>query len=136
MSEKRVGCCSLCNQEVFEAVSRWPSGFVLEQQIADVGAPVKGARRVTFLLVNGSLCDMTFCDRCDPVASNLAKLWKKVCTTMAKELDPKYRAEIGAKQQTDEQRTQSEDNLINLFNNPPVGVLYEQPWSEVVKCPN
>ena len=135
MSDKKFGCCSLCDREVFDALSRWTAGSC-KGQIRDVGAPKRGARRVTLILSNGSRCDLTFCDRCNPTASSIPKLWMKICTSMAKELDPEYRAGIGAGELTDLQRTQSEDNLINMFNNPPVGVLYEQPWSEVDKCLN
>jgi hypothetical protein len=133
---KKLGCCSLCDREVFDSAERYPHDHALASQIRSPGAPAREARRVTFLLMDGSRCDMTFCSKCDPIPRAFVQIWEKVCRTMAGELDPDYRVAIGAGALDPAQRKVSEENLLRLFNNPPVGVLYEQPWSEVDGCPN
>jgi hypothetical protein len=51
----------------------------------------------------------------------------------ALQLDPAHRAAIGAGQLNDAQLSESKRNTLGLINNPPLGVLYSQRWSEVDK---
>ena len=136
MSAKRFGCCTLCDREVFEALLRWPPGHVNENQIRRPGAPINGARRVTVILVDGSIADLTFCGACKASPENLCAIWKKVVRTMAFEMDPEWRAGIKAAPLEDHERYQTERLLMKMIESPPLGVLHEQPWSEVDGWPN
>jgi hypothetical protein len=49
----------------------------------------------------------------------------------ALQLDPAHRAAIGAGLLNDAQLSESKRVTLVLVNNPPLGVLYSQSWSEV-----
>lgn len=79
MNHKIAGCCSLCDEPAFEVLARWDEGEKRAGEPKRLGTPLAGATRVTFLLLDGTRTDMTFCEAC---AASLApeqypKLWRK-----------------------------------------------------------
>lgn len=79
MNYKRAGCCSLCDQLVFEVKARWGEGDARAGEPKRFGPPLEGTLRITFLLLNGGRTDMTFCGDCGQSvdAQHYPTLWRK-----------------------------------------------------------
>lgn len=64
---KRPGYCTLCENPVFQVVEN------------RIGPPLSNAWRVTFLLSDETMADMTFCSTCLPdIESAHGMIWEKV----------------------------------------------------------
>lgn len=76
MSPKLTGCCTKCDTEVFNIIRRNPETRV---PVA-VSTPLDNAVRLTFVLVDGTRMDLTFCTTCadglDP--REYSFLWRRV----------------------------------------------------------
>lgn len=93
---KRIGACTLCDEDVFDCRARWesaenlkaPARAYLAGQMKSVGAPKAGATRVTFLLASGEIADMTFCDACAEALSedDYGELWAIAVRSWAQEM--------------------------------------------------
>lgn len=80
---KLEGCCTACNKPVFEVKARFASG-PLSRAPSVVGKPEDNARRVTFLLSDGSTVALSFCEPCIEAAlGDLVGLWRKCVATNA-----------------------------------------------------
>jgi hypothetical protein len=76
MTAKVAGCCSKCDLEVFAVRQRdKKTGLPVR-----LGAPSDDAMRLTFLLMDGSRMDLTFCRDCasNLAPTDLAALWRRV----------------------------------------------------------
>ena len=107
---KVAGCCSKCDAEVFDVKRRDPA----TQMPLQLGPAHENAVRVTFVLMNGSTMDITFCADCADglTPSDYAPLWGRVMAAWAK-------------QQADSAWAKSQvDNGI-------AGMLRKQLWREV-----
>lgn len=82
MKLKRNGCCSKCDCEVFEIVTRNPE----TREPLRVGAPLDNAMRAEFIMVNGSIMDLTFCRDClETLApSDYLPLWLRIMKSWGK----------------------------------------------------
>ena len=80
MSPHKIGgCCSLCDEPVFEVTAVWESGTPRAGEPKSLGAANDGAIRVSFLLLAGGYTDMTFCGECAASLSqeHYTLLWRK-----------------------------------------------------------
>lgn len=75
-SEKLNGCCTKCDKEVFEIVTRNPD----TREPIRVGKPLENAMRLTFILADGSKMDLTFCAECARglLPDEFSFLWRRV----------------------------------------------------------
>lgn len=105
MLPKLNGCCSKCDTEVFEIKTRYEDG-----RPKQTGAPLDNGVRVGFLMVNGSVMDLTFCQSCiDSLQpSDYLPLWHRVLLSWGK----------------GEWATSQADNGLS-------GILYRTPWKDV-----
>jgi len=73
---KVAGCCTKCDAEVYEVRQRDPKTKLPRR----LGAALPNARRATFVLMNGTRMDLTFCSDCASglVPSEYAQLWQRV----------------------------------------------------------
>ncbi len=77
-SIKSNGCCTICDEPVFEIVSRLPEGHVLQGKIDRIGRPLDKAMIVTYVLINGSVTTQTVCEDCVlPAMAELSAIWTK-----------------------------------------------------------
>lgn len=79
MSGHKIGgCCSLCDQPVFDITAVWDDG-VRKGEPKAIGAPNDGAVQVAFLLLSGGYTTMTFCGGCAESLSveHYTLLWRK-----------------------------------------------------------
>jgi hypothetical protein len=111
MKPKLTGCCSRCDVEVFDVVTRDPE----TRHPKRLGRAHEDAMRVSFLLVNGSRMDLTFCAACanELQPADYPALWTRVMVSWV------------AEGQQDNEWAKSQ------VNNGIVGLLHQQPWREV-----
>jgi hypothetical protein len=83
MKPKVAGCCTKCDAEVFDVVTRDPETRLPTK----IGAAHDDAVRVTFILVSGSKMDLTFCQHCadglEP--ADFAHIWRRVMLSWVNE---------------------------------------------------
>ena len=79
MNYKIAGCCSLCDNPVFEVMAVWEEGTLRVGEPKRLGVANDGATRVSFLLLLGGYTDMTFCVDCAAGlnAEHYTMLWRK-----------------------------------------------------------
>lgn len=97
---KRLGHCTLCETQVFEMPN--PSR---------IGAPRENARRVTFVLMDGTQADCTFCDECVVSPESLPAIHRAWMEAWRREGGP---------------------DPISQVDNVPIGVLFEESWQDAI----
>lgn len=109
MTPKLFGCCSKCDVEVFDIVERKEN-----REPNRAGAPHDDAVRLTFILVDGTRMDLTFCKPCADTLSeyDYAYLWQRVMLSWAAE-SPGH----------PHQKSQVDNGIMALS--------HRQPWKEV-----
>ncbi len=113
---KIAGACTLCDQPCFEVIqTQAPS---LEQK--KLGLPLLGAMRFTFLLMDGSMMDLTFCAQCGEALapSSYVAIWRKVMRSWLKEIG--------------EEKQKHSSWFTPQFANGILCVLARRPWSEAI----
>lgn len=114
---KLTGCCTDCDDPVFEVNTMNPDGTP-----RSVGAALPNAMRATLVLTDGSTCDMTFCEGCmEAIEAHLPAIWAKCLRSFAAEpVDPEIRDEIRADQ-------------VRLATMVPLGVVAVRRWCDILK---
>lgn len=104
---KTAGHCSKCDKPVFEIRNQPGRTYV--------GHPAADALCVSLLMLDGSTADVTVCEAClhTLYEDSLPGFWNEVIL-------PAF-AEEGS----------NPDFWSFMSENPPLGVLYVRPWSEV-----
>lgn len=76
MLPKRTGCCSKCDVECFEVISRDPETRIPKQ----LGGPLDNAVRCNFIMYDGSTIDLTLCTDCYQTftPADFMTLWHRV----------------------------------------------------------
>ncbi len=111
MNIRKTGCCVNCDAELYEIRQVQTKGPYAGHP-SRLGAPLDGGLAVTFLLMDGTLCDLSLCAECGPAAEgNLPRIWRKVMNSMVYE--QKHTGEGDYKQLN-----------LTLAANPPLGMLY------------
>ena len=138
-SPKKLGCCSLCDKEVFEVIRRASRDCSFPRMILQVGKPLPEARRATVLLTGGSTMDLTLCGECKLDAESLVEVWARVRAGWAQEGCNSYRKRYTKELNngtipdlTLAQQWTTGRNQLDIAKQIPIGVLYEQSWQEVV----
>ncbi|MEE8607199.1 MAG: hypothetical protein V3S55_06335 [Nitrospiraceae bacterium] len=134
MSIRKARCCVDCDAELYEIRQYFTSGPYAGHPMR-FGPPLDGGLTITFLLMDGTLCDLSLCDECGPVVEdNLPRIWRKVMNSMVYEQE--YGATAPPKTESEAVRRQEGYRQLNLHlvNNPPLGVLYtrtiKQKWDD------
>lgn len=110
MKPKLIGCCTKCDEEVFEIVRRDPETRVPVQ----IGAPLETAMRANFVMADGSRMDLTFCRKCSDglTPEDLPHIWNRVVSAWEHQ-SPGHAWT----------KTQRDNGLLMLLN--------VKPWKEV-----
>lgn len=96
---KWKGCCTLCDKEVFESKTRFVeasvgSDSVFLGRLKTVDHPFANARRITFVLSDGTEADITFCEDCAVGASGrLSEIWLRCFEAF--QFENNHRSEFG-----------------------------------------
>jgi hypothetical protein len=78
-AHKIAGCCSLCDEPVYEVKQRWDAGEKRAGEPKVLGPANPDATRIEFLLFNGRRTSMTFCGQCAESLTfeQYTPLWQK-----------------------------------------------------------
>ncbi len=85
---KITGCCSMCDKEVYEVVTRFPN-----REPRALGRELDVVKR-NYILSGGNHISLTFCSDCKPEPKDLPALWRKVMKTFIYEQSDEFRAMI------------------------------------------
>lgn len=122
---KRLGHCTLCDQQVFNIIATFPTGHPLAGRPRRLGKPMDNAVRLHLLLTGGTTVPVTLCDTCEP---DLKKIWRRCLEAMADQQC--NRLKYGGAPLTPRQQEQQTGELLALARQAPLGVLYQEKWSD------
>ena len=83
------GLCSICEAPCFEIMSLWDEGEKRAGEPKRLGPPMNDSVRITFLLFDGRITDMTLCGTCAAsiTAAQYVTLWRKNLAGYMREQD-------------------------------------------------
>lgn len=92
---KIIGHCTLCDGECFDILERYAAGERRPGEPKRIGQPHDGATRITFLLLDGSRMDLTFCAACTSrlTTESYTPIWRKVIRSWTREFEEKGTAD-------------------------------------------
>jgi hypothetical protein len=134
MRPRVPGCCVFCDTEVQGSRRTWDDGTprLLSQ-------PNPGSVQMTVLLIqSGRTANMTRCgaEGCSAAAQlprELLHAWRRCVATEAQNFDPDYRKATQRAPLTEDERKKLAVTLSLQLSDPPVGLLVERPWEEVIR---
>lgn len=88
MSEFKIaGACTTCDEPCFEVLQVWDENGKYPGEPRRLGPPLPGSMRVSFMLMDGSRADLTFCGKCagDLDATHYTGIWRKVIRSWIRE---------------------------------------------------
>lgn len=123
MSDRKLsGCCTVCDQPIFEVVARHADG-PYQGEIKTVGLPIPGSRRVHIVRASGRQSYWSLCESCTIAPSDFPELNRKEIRAMIKERS--YATDTM-------KQAEHREKMLRLFQwDIPIGVLGEKPWTEV-----
>lgn len=89
MTEYKIaGCCTTCDEPCFDVVSTWGENERYPGEPKRLGHVIGDATLISFMLLDGSKCDMTFCAGCSEslTAAQYTEIWFKVCRSWRREM--------------------------------------------------
>ncbi len=127
---KRLGCCTLCDEPVFEIVETMKVDGIDMPKV--LGKPLDTARRVHLILTGGTNMALTFCTDCSVTPETLPEIYRKVRLAWALEATNSTRTQIGGDEQSLARQWQIGAHQTGLTNNVPIGVLYEESMQDAM----
>jgi len=119
---KKLACCTMCDEQIFEITTRHTDG-PYQGEAKQVGRPLPGVRRATIVRISGSTSFWSLCPTCEPTPQDMPRLAKKELRAMVREREC---ANDNARQ------AEMRGKMLKLLEyDIPLGVLGEKPWSEV-----
>lgn len=88
MSEFKItGMCTICDAECYEIISLWKAHEHRPGEPKSVGRVLDHAVKVTFMLMDGTLADLTFCAMCASACDldKYTEIWRKVMRSWIRE---------------------------------------------------
>ncbi|HDY64847.1 MAG TPA: hypothetical protein ENH84_01270 [Phycisphaerae bacterium] len=123
MSIRKTGCCVDCDTELYEIRQTHTKGPYTGHPMR-LGPPLDGGLAITFLLMDGTLCDLSLCAVCGPeVEAHLPRIWRKVMNSMVYE-------QVSLSTITGPATEGYRQLNLHLVSNPPLGVLYTRSLKE------
>lgn len=120
---KIMGHCTLCDARCFDVLAVYEAHERLPGEPKAIGAPMEGAMRITFMLVDGTKTALTFCANCaESLPSALyLELWRKNIRSWMRELSEKPVSE------------RNPEWFEKQFSNGILCEMGRQQWTELVK---
>lgn len=119
---KCAGSCTLCGKMTFDVLRQRPDGTP-----ARLGRPRAEARRLHFVLADGSTMALTFCEPCarDLTPIHYPIIWQKVLEA--------FRLEIEQLEARDPERHAARVAAASrLAANVPLGTIATERWADLV----
>lgn len=89
---KIIGCCTNCDKPCFEVTAVWGADERTPGEPKQLGSPLDGSVRVTFMLFDGTKTSLTFCAACSGPWS-YHEIWRKNLRSWMRELSWKAEGE-------------------------------------------
>ncbi len=124
---KRLGCCTLCDKEVFEIKERFTGGDV-DGLAKTLGRPYEEARRITLVLIDGKHMALTFCGDCEVMPETLPEIHRKARLAWAFEATNATREQLKGEPLDLAGQWRYGAHQILQTNIIPIGVLHEESW--------
>ena len=89
MSDYKItGCCTCCDDEVFDILSRFGENGLRPGEPERIGRPHDDALRIEFLLNDGTTSYLTFCGACAVMLTpeQYPEIWAKVLRSWEREI--------------------------------------------------
>jgi hypothetical protein len=89
MSDFKIsGACTCCDELCFEVLARWSENERYPGEPKRLGPPYESTTRVTFLLLDGSRADFTFCGTCAESLNpgQYTDIWRKALRSFRREM--------------------------------------------------
>lgn len=83
---KIAGGCTLCNARCFEVMQVFEDHERTPGEPKRLGKPDDDAKRISFLLYDGTQMNLTFCAECDPQPEQFTEIWRKVMRSWQREV--------------------------------------------------
>jgi hypothetical protein len=127
---KTQGHCSISGEPCFDIIETFAAGHPLAGQPRRIGAPHEDAVRVTLVLMDGTMADITVKQRYVPeLYAHLPQIWRDVKARTR--FDRKNHGAYGQRDFNAAQHaTMDAWNLANN-DNVPLGVLAWRKWSDI-----
>ena len=124
MNPKKLGCCSVCDAEIYEIKLRYTQP-PLERVPRQLGKPLDKAWKVEFVLQDGSTMSLSFCEDCKNKLNEtqFPSLWNRVLESWIFEMRNDVRKVLPAKPLTQPQRENMQKWFANQVNNGMVGII-------------
>lgn len=120
---KIIGACTLCDKPCFEVMAMHSEGERLAGEPKQLGPPLEGATRITYMLFDGTKTSLTFCADCakEQPTKVLAEIWQKNIRSWMRELATKPESE------------RMPEWFQRQFSNGLLCEMGRQLWTEAVK---
>jgi len=128
---KVTGSCVVSGEPCFVVTETYPLSHVLAGQPRKFGPPLDDACRVTLVLVDGTLADITVKQRYVPeLYVHLAQVWRDIKARTR--FDRKHHKAYGQPDFNDEQHAKMDAWNLAFNDNVPLGVLAWRKWKDVI----
>lgn len=86
---KIAGCCTVCDEPCFEVVSTWAEHERYPGEPKRLGPVIGDATLISFMMLDGTKADMTFCAGCAESLSptQYTEIWRKVIRSWKREIE-------------------------------------------------
>ena len=122
LSRKKAGCCTLCNQEMYEVSRRWPQGHPYAGEGRQLGRPKMPVIRQHFVQTNGKIAVISFCESCARDADEgIVHVWARALAAF--KYERRHRVAIGMAP-LDRKQAEAQDAMLReLVAHPIIGVI-------------
>ena len=129
---KRVACCSCCDEELFDVWEYWPENHaVFPGHPRKTRTPRDNALRLTVILVNGSMMNLTVCEHCLPeLHLSIPALWQGI-KAQTRRVRQGHKA-LGQESFSEEKNVEADGYNLKFNDNVPLGVLCWQRWKDIL----
>jgi len=124
MNPKKMGCCSICDKEIYEIILRYTQP-PLERFPRKLGLPKDDAWKVEFALKDGSTMSLSFCEECKNklTTKQFPVLWNRVLESWVFEMQDDVRKVLPAKPLTTRQTEELTKWFETQVGNGMMGIL-------------
>lgn len=137
IKKKLIGCCSVCDKEVFKILEVYPQEHPYAGEPRRAGRPLEDAVRATILLTDGKKLDITLCEACYEVSElHISLIWKRLLYSWAQEVTPENLQALGKPQLNKRQREQVDKWLVEMQSQAILGIVYAERWTEIKEREN
>ena len=132
MNPKKLGCCTVCDKEIYEISLRYTQP-PLERFPRKLGIPKEDAWKVEFILRDGSTMSLSFCEACknNLTTGQFPSLWNRVLESWVFEMRDDVRKVLPVKPLTPTQKESMQKWFETQVGNGMLGILASVPLKDI-----